>query len=314
MAFSFLRDHVPVLATSYQMQNNKSMEYLFQDSGNKKKLEKFGPYTLIRPEIKAIWESSLPKTEWQKADAEFIGKGGSERGEWKKKSDLPDSWIMEYESLELTIKFTPSKHLGVFPEQGFQLEWIKEKIKNSKRPIKLLNLFGYTGVTSLIAAKSGAEVTHVDSSKPALTWGKENQKNSHLENEKIRWIHDDAQKFVEREIKRRHFYDAVIMDPPAFGRGRNGEIWNFEKDIERLLKKTATLLSQDSLFLVLNMYTESKKIRSLVYVLESSLKTKNGRLETKLLDLKRKGNILHAGTAIIWTIKNRKALGRAAGN
>ncbi len=233
-----------------------SADYELIDSGDGEKLERYGKYVLRRPDPQALWKKTLPETEWKNADATFEGN----KKVWKKnphaKNDLPAQagWQISFDDLKFNIKPTAFKHTGVFPEQEQNWQFIKSKIKNARRTVKVLNLFGYTGGATLAALSVGAEVTHVDGSKSAITWAKENAELSGLEKKPVRWIIDDARKFVMREIKRGGKYDAIIMDPPSFGRGGKGEIWKIETDFIKLLDESQKILSDNPIFFLINGY------------------------------------------------------------
>ncbi|MDO8514926.1 MAG: class I SAM-dependent methyltransferase, partial [bacterium] len=219
-------------------------DYELIDSGNGKKFERFGQYTFVRPESQAIW---FPKnTNWQ-ADGVFVG--DEEAGRWRFNQPVPQRWEMIYGGIKFWAEATPFRHLGVFPEQFSQWEWMV-----SKKPQNVLNLFGYTGIASLILAKNGTKVTHVDASKKTIFWARENQKLSGLEDKPIRWIFDDALKFVEREARRGVKYDGIILDPPKFGRGPAGEIWKIEESLPALLLECANILCEKPLFVNLTTY------------------------------------------------------------
>lgn len=228
-------------------------DYELIDSGNEQKFERFGKYTVIRPENQALWRPENIN-DWNRADA-VLEKAPERRGQWKFKSKLPHSWNMQYQNLKFQIKITPFGHIGIFPEQSEHWSWIDYQIKKANRPINVLNLFGYTGGSTLAAAAAGASVTHVDASKPSVAWASENAQLSHLENKPIRWIVDDALKFVAREGRRNIKYDAIIMDPPKFGKGPEGEIWKFERSFIELLKLCRKLLSNSPLFIIITAYT-----------------------------------------------------------
>ena len=224
--------------------------YEVLDCSEGEKLELWGEYTLVRPDPQVIWNTKK-SSQWKKVNGHYhrSSKGG---GEWEFFS-LPEQWSIDYKSLGLTFNLKPFKfkHTGVFPEQAVNWEWFSQKIKDAKaqgREIKVLNLFAYTGGATLAAAKAGAKVTHVDASKGMVNWAKENAKSSGLENAPIRWIIDDCVKFVEREIRRENFYDAVIMDPPSYGRGPKGEIWKIEDAVYPLIELCSKVLTKDPLF------------------------------------------------------------------
>jgi 23S rRNA (cytosine1962-C5)-methyltransferase len=243
-----------------------SKDYELIDSGEGEKLERFGQYVLRRPDPQAFWKKNLDDKDWKKANASFVR--GVDNAKWHVKDDMSDEWVIEMLDLKFLIKPTAFKHTGLFPEQESNWIWIKEKIKKTGRPIKVLNLFGYTGGATLAALSAGAEVVQVDGSKSAITWAKQNAEFSKLDDKKIRWIEDDARKFVQREIKRGNKYDAIIMDPPAFGHGANNELWKIEEDFIKLLDMCTEILSDDPLFVLANGY--SSGYSSIAY--ENSLK------------------------------------------
>jgi 23S rRNA (cytosine1962-C5)-methyltransferase len=246
--------------------------YQLLDSGDGLRLEKFGQYTLVRPDPGALWKKDLPNAEWETADAVYIKKGESEdgaageeqRGGWKLLSDVPEKWLMHHGTGETAVSFyaglTPFKHTGVFPEQAANWDFMAEKIEaHSLDKLKVLNLFGYTGIASVLCAKLGCDVTHVDASKPSIAWAKENMAASGLPDNAIRWILDDALKFVKREARRGAKYNAVILDPPAFGRGAKNEVWKFSEDLPKLLDALGDIVEtgKDFAFIVLNAYAVS---------------------------------------------------------
>lgn len=240
------------------------------DSGDGMRLERFGDYVLTRPDPAVLWGKSLPDSEWQKADAVFEKKGGeNDRGEWGFPENLPQKWMMHFspenypdQKISFFAELSPFKHTGVFPEQAANWNFMAERIleakkDNPERKLKVLNLFGYTGIASVLAAKLGCEVTHVDASKPSITWAKENMLASGLPDDAIRWILDDCLKFVKREVKRGVKYDAIIMDPPVFGRGTKGEVWKFNENLPELLAEVKQIISDDFKFLIINAYAVS---------------------------------------------------------
>lgn len=229
----------------------KSDNYELLDSGDGKKLEKFADKIIIRPEKQAMWKISHPEL-WEKVDAEYI-RTNEKFGEWKTNSSF-DNWVFEYDVLKLALKLTPFGHVGIFPELSSQWDWIA-KACHTEIPPKVLSLFSYTGAATLAAAGCNAQVTHVDASKPAISWAIENQKLSGFEQKHIRWIVDDAMKFVKREERRGVFYDGIVMDPPKFGRGPKGEVWQFEKDFPQLLDACKKVLSPNPLFFLVTAYT-----------------------------------------------------------
>ncbi len=230
----------------------KESSYELLDSGEGMKLERFGVYTLARPDPEALWEKRLSKKEWEAANAVFERKGAT--GSWKTKKDFPKNWNIDFGGLLLELRPTSFKHVGVFPEQKSHWGWLEAKLKN-KKGAKVLNLFAYTGGATLSAAKAGAEVTHVDSSKVAIAWARKNAELSGLAEAPIRWIEDDVLKFLRREAKRGNKYDVVIMDPPAFGHGAGGALWKIEKDFYELFSLVLDVLSDDPIALIINGYT-----------------------------------------------------------
>ena len=229
-------------------------EYQLLDSGDGMKLERFGNVVLARPEAEAIWRRSLPSSGWGAAAATFQTTAEEHGGHWEKHQHLPESWLIQRGSLVCTVRLSASRHVGIFPEQACQWDWITEKISSAGKMIRVLNLFGYTGLASLAAAQAGAHVTHVDASRKVIAWARENQARSGLEDKPIRWIVDDAVKFIQRESRRGNRYDAIILDPPKFGRGPRGEVWEFYKLMPELLRACQAVMSDDPLFLLLTAY------------------------------------------------------------
>lgn len=234
-------------------------DYELIDSGNFEKLERFGRYITARPEPQAIWNKSLSEEEWNlQADAYFRkDKGNDERGEWICKPPMPQQWFINYHYhnmyLRMRLGLTSFKHVGIFPEQAENWNFIYDQVQKIGPQARILNLFAYTGGASLAAKSAGADVTHVDSVKPVITWSRENMEASGLEN--IRWVVDDALKFVRREVKRGRKYNGIILDPPAYGRGPEGEKWILEENLNELLTLCGQLLEDSNSFLVLNLYS-----------------------------------------------------------
>ena len=225
------------------------------DCSNGEKLERWGDYLLVRPDPQVIWKTEKNMKGWKKPNGHYhrSSKGG---GEWEF-FNLPNEWSINYKDLTFHLKPFSFKHTGLFPEQATNWDWFSEKIKNAGRPIKVLNLFAYTGGATLAAAAAGASVTHVDASKGMVTWAKENARSSGLEEAPIRWIVDDCVKFVEREIRRGNKYDAIIMDPPSYGRGPKGEIWKIEESIFPFIELTTQILADKPLFFLINSLISS---------------------------------------------------------
>lgn len=237
---------------------NNWEDYELIDAGNNKKLERFGNVITIRPEVNAYFKSGLSEFEWyQKAHVEFISEG-SQKGDWKKlKSFNEESWQITYQQIKCKLELTKFKHVGLFPEQNINWEFIFNHLDQSKR---FLNLFAYTGAASLVAKSTGAEVVHVDSVKQLISWAKQNQDLSELDN--VKWVHEDALKFIEREVKRENKYDGIIMDPPAWGIGAKGEKWKLEEKISSLIQNASQLLNPNGFF-ILNTYSPQLKIEHL---------------------------------------------------
>ncbi len=228
-------------------------EYALLDSGEGEKLEKYGKFILSRPDPQALWRKRLSQGEWSKADAIFLRDGRST--EWKTKVDLPARWQVELNGLKFWVKPTSFKHTGLFPEQSSNWFWLDGVIRTAGRPLEVLNLFGYTGGATLACAKAGAKVCHVDGSKVAISWGRDNAELSGLSDKPIRWILDDAVAFVKREIKRGRKYDGIIMDPPAFGHGPSGEMWKIEENFLDLLDLCKKVMSDQPAFFLVNGYS-----------------------------------------------------------
>ena len=243
------------------------IDYECLDAGNGEKLERWGSVILRRPDPQAIWSVNY-NSDWEKVDGHYFrsNKGG---GEWKFYSKLPEYWKIKYKDLTFKVSPTNFKHTGLFPEQATNWEFMMNKIKNSGRKIKVLNLFSYTGAATMACSKAGADVVQVDASKGMTEWAKENMKLCNLDNNPIRFIVDDCLKFVEREYRRGNKYDAIVMDPPSYGRGPNKEVWKFEDSIYELINACLKILSDKPLFFLINSYTTG--ISSIV--LENILKT-----------------------------------------
>ena len=229
-------------------------DFALLDSGDGRKLERYGPYTLIRPEAEAVWKPRLSAQEWARAHAEFITSDEKNGGHWLRSRTFPEEWEIDYKGLRFTMECSGSRHVGVFPEQAEYWDWIMAQIDHAGRPMRVLNLFGYTGGATLAAAKAGAEVVHIDASKRAVTWARKNADHSGLGRAPIRWIVDDALKFVEREARRESRYQGIILDPPKFGRGPKGEVWEFYKLLPELLHACGAILAKDAQFLALTAY------------------------------------------------------------
>ena len=275
-------------------------DYEVIDTSKGEKLERWGDYLLVRPDPQVIWNTPKQQRGWKHPNAHYhrSKKGG---GEWEF-FNLPEQWTISYKSLTFNLKPFSFKHTGLFPEQAANWDWFSEKIRQAGRPIKVLNLFAYTGGATLAAAAAGASVTHVDASKGMVNWAKENARSSHLEDAPIRWIVDDCVKFVEREIRRGNHYDAIIMDPPSYGRGPKGEIWKIEDAIYPLVQLCAKLLSDKPLFFLINSYTTGLAPSVLSYMLATELKSFNGRVQSEEVGLPVSSNglVLPCGASGRW--------------
>jgi len=257
---------------------DKWRDFELLDAGAEMKLERWGQYLVARPEPRAIWNRTNPEL-WKEANATFKNE------QWEFKTQPPTKWEIRYDKIVFTLKATDFKHTGVFPEQAVNWDWIEEKIKRSETPVRVLNLFAYTGGSTMAAALAGANVTHVDASRGAMMWASDNAKASGIPKEKIRWIQEDALKFVQREIRRGATYDAIIMDPPRFGRGADGEMWKLENDLPKLAHECKKLLSPTPLFYLINAYTADLSHLAIKYVLEDALKDMEGKVESGELAL-----------------------------
>ncbi|MCD8336886.1 MAG: class I SAM-dependent methyltransferase [Lachnospiraceae bacterium] len=275
-------------------------DYEVIDTSKGEKLEQWGNYLLVRPDPQVIWDTPRRHRGWKKPNAHYhrSSKGG---GEWEF-FDLPAQWSIHYRELTFWLKPFAFKHTGLFPEQAVNWDWFSAKIRQAGRPIKVLNLFAYTGGATLAAAAAGAQVTHVDASKGMVSWAKENAAASGLSDAPIRWLVDDCMKFVEREIRRGNHYDGIIMDPPSYGRGPKGEIWKIEDSIHPFIHECAKLLSDQPLFFLVNSYTTGLAPAVLTYLIATELKNRGGRVEAQEIGLpvRESGLILPCGASGRW--------------
>lgn len=242
------------------LESQPDADYALIDSGNGLKLERYGPLKIVRPEGQAVWLPTLDEKVWSAADAVFTGNTDEEgQGRWAYPSrpagePLPETWPLSFDGMPYLGRFTSFRHTGVFPEQAVHWRSLQRVIRSAGRPLRVLNLFGYTGLASLVAARAGAEVTHVDASRKAIGWARENQARAALDDKPIRWICDDAQKFCAREVRRSNTYDIVVLDPPAYGRGPKGETWHLFEDLPYLLDRIRELQSAQPVMTVLTAY------------------------------------------------------------
>lgn len=252
-------------------------DYELIDSGDGQKLERFGPYLLVRPEAQAIWLPALPADRWQAADARFQ-RGNGESGEWVQRQPLPEQWELQHEGLRFLARLTPFRHTGIFPEHSVHWEWMRRQIATVNGP-EVLVLFGYTGLPTLVAAQAGAKVCHVDASRPAVRWAQANQEASGLQGRPVRWIVDDVNKFVARELRRGSRYDMIIMDPPVFGRGPKGEIWRLNEALPSLVANCTYLLSDQPVGVLINAYATTISSVALYNVLQSAMQSYRGDMQ-----------------------------------
>jgi 23S rRNA (cytosine1962-C5)-methyltransferase len=279
-------------------------DYELIDSGNGSKLERYGPYVLNRPEPEAIWKPALPQEAWMKADAKYIPGKGEESGQWQFQKEIPRKWHITFRELRISLQFSSSRHIGVFPEQAVQWDWIQQQIRTSKiQPKKVLNLFGYSGMATLAAASAGAQVTHIDASPKAIQWARENQELSGLSNRPIRWIVDDALKYVQREKRRGNHYEGIILDPPKFGRGPKGEVWEFYKMLPALLDACMAVLSSKPLFVVITAYAIKASSLTLLEVVKEMMHGLSGNtiVGELLLQEKHAGRYLSKAIYALWS-------------
>ena len=281
---------------------DKWKDYEVIDTSKGEKLERWGDYILVRPDPQVIWDTKRNDPRWKKKNGHYH-RSRAGGGEWEF-FDLPEEWQIGYNELKFNLKPFSFKHTGLFPEQATNWEWFSNLIKNAGRPIKVLNLFAYTGGATLSASAAGASVTHVDAAKGMVGWAKENAASSNLADRPIRWLVDDCVKFVESEIRRGNKYDAIIMDPPSYGRGPKGEIWKIEDSIFPFIELTMDILSDDPLFYLVNSYTTGLQPAVLTYMLSMTIKKKyGGEVESSEIGLPVSGNglVLPCGASGRWS-------------
>ena len=278
-------------------------DYALLDSGDGEKLEQYGACRIVRPEGQAIWRKALPDSEWRKADAIFTGDTDEEGlGRWRfPKQPLGETWPMRHDGIDYLGRFTSFRHVGVFPEQATHWDHMASLIENARRPVKVLNLFGYTGLASLVAAKAGAEVTHVDASRKAIGWARENQEAARLADRPIRWICEDAMKFAEREQRRGSSYDIILFDPPAYGRGPKGEVWQLFDDLPKLADICRAILTPRPLAVVLTAYSIRASFFAIHALMRDTFAGMCGRVESGELVIREKA----AGRALSTSLFSR---------
>ena len=288
---------------------DKWKDYELCDASDGERLEKWAGYVLRRPDPQIIWNNEKRSHLWKQADAVYTREGGG--GRWTK-LDVPASWNVSYGELKFKIKPMGFKHTGLFPEQAVNWDWFSDLIKNAGRPVRVLNLFAYTGGATMAAAAAGAEVFHVDAAKNMVAQAKENAALSGLGDAPIRYLVDDCKKFVEREIRRGNTYDGIIMDPPSYGRGPNGEVWKLEDSIDELISLTSRLLSDKPLFFLVNSYTTGLSPLTMSYLLDLKVRQRfGGVIESGELGLRvtQTGAFLPAGASSRWSIDETKLKG-----
>ncbi len=272
-----MTDPLPPLATEPTILRTSSWsDYALLDSGAGRKLERYGRFTVVRPEPQCFWSPRLPAETWEAADAVFDPADEEDDGRWKLNRPVPDTWPLAWGPARFKARLTSFRHLAFFPEQAANWAWLERRVRAQTTRPRVLNLFGYTGVASLVSAAAGAEVTHVDASKKAVGWARENAELSGLADRPVRWICEDARRYVAREVKRGSRYQGIILDPPKYGRGPAGEVWRLAEDLPELVGLCAELLAEDADFLLLNAYAARISGLSLAHLLSGALKGRSG--------------------------------------
>ena len=276
------------------------------DCSGGEKLERWGSYTVVRPDPQAIWQTPRNRSEWNRQGGHYK-RSSTGGGKWDR-GNLPSDWTIGYKDLTFQVKPMNFKHMGLFPEQATNWDWAMEQIRNADREISVLNLFAYTGAATVACLKAGASVCHVDAAKGMVAWAKQNAQVSGVIDRPVRWIVDDCAKFVEREIRRGHHYDAIIMDPPSYGRGPGGEVWKLENDLWDFVCLTANVLSDDPLFVLINTYTTGLSPSVLTYMSESIFTKRfgSGVSDSQELGLPvtESGLVLPCGCSCRWQHRN----------
>lgn len=281
-------------------------DYQLLDCSSGERLERWGKVTLIRPDPQVVWQTPKTHPLWRKADAVYH-RSNTGGGKWEVRSRIPDRWEIGYRDLRFNVKTMGFKHTGVFPEQAVNWDYVSEKIRAANRPVKVLNLFGYTGAATVSALKAGAQVVHVDASKGMVQWAKENALSSGVADRPVRWIVDDCIKFVQREIRRGNRYDILIMDPPSYGRGPGGEVWKLENEIYHFVELCREVLSESPIAVLINSYTAGLSPAVMQYILGTLIVPKfGGSVESEEIGLpvQASGLLLPCGATAIWTKEN----------
>ena len=277
-------------------------DYELLDASDGERLERWGEVILIRPDPQIIWKTPREHPMWKRAHARYL-RSNTGGGRWEEYRTVPGMWKIKYRELTFQLKTMGFKHTGIFPEQAVNWDFVMKKIREANRPVKVLNLFGYTGAATLACASAGAEVCHVDASKGMVAWARENAAASGLSDKPVRWLVDDCVKFVQREQRRGNTYDGIIMDPPSYGRGPGGEVWKLEEQLYPLVQLCVPLLSKDALFFVLNSYTTGLSPSVMAYLLGTLLQTQFGgsvSADEIGLPVTQSGLVLPCGNTAIW--------------
>lgn len=277
-------------------------DYQLLDCSGGERLERWGNVTLIRPDPQVVWQTPKTHPLWKKADAVYH-RSNTGGGSWEVRSRIPDRWEIGYRDLRFNVKTMGFKHTGVFPEQAVNWDWVSEEIRAANRPVKVLNLFGYTGAATVSALRAGAQVVHVDASKGMVQWAKENALSSGVVDRPVRWIVDDCIKFVQREIRRGNRYDILIMDPPSYGRGPGGEVWKLENEIYHFVELCSQVLSDAPIAVLINSYTAGLSPAVMQYILGTLIVPKfGGSVESEEIGLpvQTSGMLLPCGATAIW--------------
>ena len=264
-------------------------DYELIDSGAGRKLERYGAFRVVRPEPQCLWTPRLAETDWASAEAIFDPEGEEDAGRWRFSRTMEPRFPLAWREVRFFGRFTSFRHLAFFPEQAANWAWIDDQIRAAGQPIRLLNLFGYTGVASLVAAAAGAQVTHVDASKRAIGWARENAELAGLSDRPVRWICEDARRYVQREARRGSRYDGIILDPPKYGRGPNGEVWRLYEDLPELIATCAELLAEDARFLIANVYAERISGLAVGSLMREALSGRSGGIDWGELALVEQG-------------------------
>lgn len=268
----------PTVALEPQVMRTRAWDdYALVDSGDGRKLERYGPYTVVRPEPQCFWSPRAPGL-WAGANAIFDPEDEEDAGRWRLNGKVPDTWPLSWDSVRFQGRLTAFRHLAFFPEQAANWEWLKSRVETLPQP-RVLNLFGYTGVASLVCAAAGAQVTHVDASKKAIGYARENAALSGLEDRPVRWICEDARKYVQREVRRESRYEGIILDPPKYGRGPDGQVWRLFEDLPAMARLCASLLSDRGSFLLLNAYAARVSGPALAHLLAEAVGDRGGRID-----------------------------------